>query len=75
MTSAKTCPKCSGRVGEGFVLDRTYGANLQSTWVGGRPAKSFWTGLKLKGQGTLPVTTFRCSGCGYLESYASEASD
>ena len=57
MTSHKTCPKCSGRMEEGFVLDRTYGANLQSTWVGGRPAKSFWTGFKLKGQVTLPVTT------------------
>ena len=75
MISNKTCPKCSGRMEEGFVLDRTYGANLQSTWVGGRPAKSFWTGFKLRGQVTLPVTTFRCSGCGYLESYASEDSD
>jgi predicted nucleic-acid-binding Zn-ribbon protein len=75
MTSTKTCPKCSGRMEEGFVLDRTSRANLQSTWVGGLPAKSFWTGLKLKGLATIPVTTFRCSGCGYLESYASETSD
>jgi predicted nucleic-acid-binding Zn-ribbon protein len=75
MTPNKTCPKCSGRMEEGFVLDRTHGANLQSTWVAGFPTRSFWTGLKLRGLPTLPVTTFRCSGCGYLESYASETSD
>jgi len=66
-----TCPKCSGRMEEGFVLDHTYGAYLQAMWVEGAPAKSFWTGLKIKGRIKLPVTSFRCSGCGYLESFAS----
>jgi hypothetical protein len=70
MTRPATCPKCSGRMEEGFVLDRTYGANLQASWVEGRPAKSFWAGMKLKGLVNLPITTFRCSGCGYLESFA-----
>ncbi|MGI8400903.1 MAG: hypothetical protein ACR2NS_04755 [Gemmatimonadaceae bacterium] len=52
------------------MLDRTYGANLQETWVEGPPGKSFWTGLKIRRKVSLPVTTFRCSGCGYLESFA-----
>ena len=55
----------------GFVLDQTYGANTQSAWVEGPPETSFWTGLKLKGRERIPVRTFRCPSCGYLESYAS----
>jgi hypothetical protein len=54
----------------GFVLDRTHGAVAQSTWVEGAPVPSIWTGLKLKGHQHLPVMTYRCPKCGYLESYA-----
>jgi hypothetical protein len=57
----------------GFVLDQTYGAMTQSSWVNGVPERSVWTGLKLKGHQRLPVTTFRCEACGYLESYARPA--
>lgn len=70
MTGIARCPKCSGQMEEGFVLDRTYGANLQTLWVEGPPTTSFWTGVKMKGREQLPVTTFRCSKCGYLESFA-----
>lgn len=55
----------------GFVLDQTYGAIAQSTWVAGLPERSFWTGLKLKDRTRRPVTTFRCERCGFLASYAS----
>ena len=58
---------------DGFLLDRAQGARTQSTWVEGAPAPSFWNGLKLKGLRQLPVTTQRCTSCGYLESYAREA--
>ena len=58
---------------EGFVLDQTYGANLQAKWVEGPPTPSFWTGVKMKGRELHPVVTFRCEGCGYLESYAAPA--
>jgi hypothetical protein len=54
----------------GFVLDQTQGGYRPSAWVEGAPEPSFWTGLKLKGHERLPVTTYRCTGCGYLESYA-----
>lgn len=57
----------------GFVLDQTYGANTQSSWIEGAPERSVWTGIKLKGRERYAVTTFRCSTCGYLESYASQA--
>jgi hypothetical protein len=54
----------------GFVLDQAHGAVAQSSWVDGPPERSIWTGLKLKGHQRLPVTTYRCTACGYLESYA-----
>jgi hypothetical protein len=56
---------------EGFVLDRADGnAVLQSTWIGGKPERSFWMGLKVKNRPQLKVATFRCPKCGLLESYA-----
>jgi len=69
---ANDCPKCQHAMEPGFVLDNTYGARLQSNWIDGAPERSFWTGLKLKGHQQLPVTTHRCTHCGYLESYAPE---
>jgi hypothetical protein len=59
---------------EGFVLDYTHGARVQSEWVQGAPEKSRWgTGVKLKGRLKVPVATYRCTKCGYLESYAPVA--
>jgi hypothetical protein len=55
----------------GFLLEKGNSDRTSVTsWVEGLPQKSFWTGLALKGRQQLPVTTFRCERCGYLESYA-----
>ena len=76
MTQLMTCPKCSSHMESGFIRDRAAGAaNLQAKWVEGPPTPSFWTPrgrLKVKGRELVPVTTFRCEGCGYLESFAIE---
>ena len=69
-TRPPECPKCRHDMEPGFVLDITHGAMAQSSWVEGAPERSIWTGLKLKGHERVPVTTFRCPRCGYLESYA-----
>ncbi len=75
MTQAMNCPKCSGNMERGFIVDRAMGgANLQAKWVGGEPVQGFFPPgerLKIEGRELLPVTTFRCEGCGYLESYAT----
>ena len=55
---------------EGFTVDVGYGSTSVPKWVDGAPAKSIWTGLKLRGKQQLPVVTYRCRRCGYLESYA-----
>jgi hypothetical protein len=54
----------------GFVIDTSYGTMIVSRWAAGVPEKSWFTGLKLRRE-PLPITTFRCSSCGYLESYAN----
>ena len=55
----------------GWVPDNTHAGLQQENWCPGEPQPSFWTGLKAeKKEIVIPVTTFRCPNCGYLESYA-----
>src|SRR5271170_6266458 len=64
-----SCSKCGGRLEKGFILDHT-GASYahRSSWTPGDPKKTFWSGLDITN--AVPVDTFRCTSCGYLESYA-----
>ena len=55
---------------QGFIIDNTYGARIVSHWSAGQPRKSFWTGTKLPEEKQIPIGTFRCESCGFLESYA-----
>src|SRR4051812_44116186 len=64
------CPKCGGRMEEGYVPDYAYGMVLRPSWFPGAPEISRWYGLKTKGRPSFPILTFSCVGCGYLESYA-----
>ena len=73
MHDPKQCPKCDGRMEQGFILDFAHGgARLVSQWAPGEPHKSFWMGTKLPEDKLIPIGTFRCESCGYLESYARE---
>jgi hypothetical protein len=69
-TSPNQCPKCNSAMEQGFVLDNSYGERIVSQWVPGAPLTSFWTGTKVPDKELVPIGTYRCSGCGYLESYA-----
>jgi hypothetical protein len=53
----------------GVQVDHTYAGYAQPEWTGGEPRNSFWLGLRVKGD-RMPVVTYRCKKCGYLESYA-----
>ena len=65
------CPKCNGQMVQGFVVDfHAGGQRLVSSWVAGAPAKSFWHRTSAPAEKSLPVGTFRCAACGFLESYA-----
>jgi hypothetical protein len=55
----------------GFIVDKAHANALSlAEWVEGEPERSFWTGLKTKGHEKYFVRTYRCTRCGYLESYA-----
>jgi predicted RNA-binding Zn-ribbon protein involved in translation (DUF1610 family) len=69
MPSKFECPKCRRQMQEGVTLDRTYGQVAGSSWVEG-PVVKGWLGLRLRGKSIMDITTYRCPGCGYLESYA-----
>lgn len=65
-----SCPRCSGAMDPGFLVDEGYGTRAVPKWVEGEAQKSIWTGLKLGGREKLETRTYRCKRCGYLESYA-----
>jgi hypothetical protein len=65
------CPKCTGEMVQGFTVDWAQGGQRRVTsWVEGTPEKSFWHGTSVAEETCVPVGTFRCSDCGFLESYA-----
>lgn len=65
------CLRCHGRMQPGFLLEGDPGETRAVTrWVEGEPEKSFWMGLAIGDRAVLPVTTYRCERCAYLESYA-----
>ena len=69
MSSNKHCPKCEGRMEEGFAVDHGHGAYHVPKWQKGAPDKRWW-GLKVAKKQLLTIASFRCTRCGYLEQYA-----
>ncbi len=70
--SDKFCPKCNRAMEIGHVADVGYGSILQSNWTAGIPVRRrFVGGIKWRLQDSRPITTYQCSGCGFLESYAA----
>ena len=72
-TKAIQCPKCNGVMVQGFIID-FYVSKFSrvSNWVEGVPGKPSWFGttIPVPAEKCIPVGTFRCSVCGFLESYA-----
>lgn len=65
------CVKCQAAMEPGFIADVTYGQVLQTAWSPGIPQmRRFIGGIKLKPKGQVPLTAYRCAGCGYVEFYA-----
>ena len=71
MIIPRDCLRCHGRLEAGFVVDHGhYGSPDTQNWFSGTVERSFWTGLRTKGREKHEVTTWRCTKCGMLESYA-----
>jgi len=71
MAGSKQCPKCSGSMVEGFVIDRTHGGAVAGAWVEGQPQGNIWTGVRMRGRPKIEIASWRCSRCGFLENYAT----
>lgn len=69
MPKSLICSKCNGAMIEGFVPQSTINPdNSPLTWVEGEPEKQ---SEPVAGVGVrLPVKTFCCRKCGFLEFYA-----
>lgn len=72
------CPKCKGDMEEGVSIEyKVIGSiNLNSN----NPKSETW-GKKIKNnvfidsvEAEIPITTYRCSKCGFLESYTVDLS-
>jgi hypothetical protein len=72
MTGTVECTRCHAHMESGWVPDNAHSGLQRQNWSPGEPQPSFWTSLKVeKKDVVIPVTTFRCPKCGYLESYAT----
>lgn len=74
METNPTCPKCSSAMEEGFMPDIGEGPAL-TRWHPGEPVPIRFLGsnmgiFKVNLKQLRPVVTYRCTQCGYLESYA-----
>lgn len=65
MKTDNKCPKCGGLFEVGVLPDKSYAAVDEQTWA-----------VKIKNKILIPtyegerkVKTYRCTSCGYLESY------
>jgi hypothetical protein len=64
------CPKCNGAMVQGFIFEFDGALRKVSSWVEGAPEKSFWQNTKVPAEKIVPIGTYRCWACGFLESYA-----
>ena len=64
-----TCPKCQGSMSEGFSAADRQGMRTVSSWHEGEPRKAWWGDVKMSKK-PLPIITWRCNRCGFLENYA-----
>jgi hypothetical protein len=53
---------------EGFIPELR--AGKPSEWFEGSVERSFWFGIKTVDKTHREIRTYRCTSCGYLESYA-----
>ena len=69
MALALNCSKCSGQMEEGLVVDLNYKGAIPSMWVED-PAADGVVGAVDNHKRKVKTITYRCSNCGFLDSYA-----
>ena len=70
MALALNCSKCNGKMEEGLVVDLSYKGAIPSMWVEDPAADSGVVGAVDNHKRKVKTVTYRCSNCGFLDSYA-----
>jgi DNA-directed RNA polymerase subunit RPC12/RpoP len=65
------CPKCQKTMEEGHVPDLGRNYATRSVWSHGlAEPRRFFGGIKFSSKEQIPLSAYRCPGCGYVELYA-----
>lgn len=70
MALALNCSKCNGQMEEGVVVDLNYQGAIPSMWVEDRAGNGATSGGIDNHKRKVKTITYRCSSCGFLDSYA-----
>jgi hypothetical protein len=70
MALALNCSKCNGQMQEGLVVDLNYQGAIPSMWVEDQPGGATPSGISDNHKRKVKTITYRCSICGFLDSYA-----
>ena len=70
--SKLSCLRCQGVMETGFTLDHAHNdRRLVGSWMAGEPEFNVLGVLRTrKDNPAIDTVTYRCTACGYLESYA-----
>ena len=74
MEVTSNCPKCQSVMEEGYRVEWHGEFALAEKWYSGVPKDSDFFGLKtgmfkVEVEQGRPTVTYKCTNCGYLESY------
>ena len=76
MSSTPDCPECRSRMEEGFIPDLGHGGTVvQMFWHPGTPEGQTFLGLKtgsvkIDQSEAIKIMAYRCTRCGFIQSYA-----
>jgi hypothetical protein len=74
----RTCPDCGSAMEEGFIPDYSEGGPIEALWHRGRAEQLFFFGVfrttqpKIDKTKLFTITSFCCTKCGLLKSYAQK---
>lgn len=57
---------------QGLIVDHAHHGGVRQTWIAGESQRGILVAEKMPKGREIRVTTWKCAGCGYLESYADD---
>ncbi len=66
------CLRCQGQMEEGLLIESRMLAPMRLFWLQGKPQKTWIGNVKTDPSKMVSTISYRCTICGYLESYAEK---